>query len=139
MIVFFCTSTVVVSQVIVGSVDGNRLWGKELGLPLRFVEWSPDSRLILFVTLEAEVRLSRSLYCSWEAYSRSLSLACLLTSYIILYFMASACLTLYVISLMYVQDCNCVCMLLCLDLGVRFRRCETTRHVAGRTEDRHVR
>lgn len=41
--------------VIVGSVDGNRLWGKELNLPLRFVEWSPDGRLILFVTLEGEV------------------------------------------------------------------------------------
>lgn len=36
-------------------MDGNRLWGKELNLPLRFVEWSPDGRLILFVTLEAEV------------------------------------------------------------------------------------
>lgn len=41
--------------VIVGSVDGNRLWGKELNMPLRFVEWSPDSRFILFVTLDAEV------------------------------------------------------------------------------------
>ena len=41
--------------VIVGSVDGNRLWGKELGLPLRFVEWSPDNKLILFVTMDAEV------------------------------------------------------------------------------------
>lgn len=41
--------------VIVGSVDGNRLWGKELTLPLRFVEWSPDGRLLLFVTLEGEV------------------------------------------------------------------------------------
>ncbi len=38
-----------------GSVDGNRLWGKELNLPLRFVEWSPDGKLIIFVTLEAEV------------------------------------------------------------------------------------
>ena len=27
--------------VIVGSVGGDRLWGKELNLPLRFVEWSP--------------------------------------------------------------------------------------------------
>jgi len=43
--------------VIVGSVDGNRLWGKELNMPLRFVEWSPDSRWILFVTLDAEVWL----------------------------------------------------------------------------------
>lgn len=41
--------------VIVGSVDGNRLWGKELNMPLRFVEWSPDARWILFVTLDAEV------------------------------------------------------------------------------------
>eukprot|EP01032_Pedospumella_encystans_P013101 gene13101-15103_t len=41
--------------VIVGSVDGNRLWGKELNMPLRFVEWSPDSRFIMFVTLDAEV------------------------------------------------------------------------------------
>jgi hypothetical protein len=41
--------------VIVGSVDGNRLWGKELNMPLRFVEWSPDSRWILFVTMDAEV------------------------------------------------------------------------------------
>ena len=41
--------------MIVGSVDGNRLWGKELNMPLRFVEWSPDSRFIMFVTLDAEV------------------------------------------------------------------------------------
>ena len=41
--------------VIVGSVGGDRLWGKELSLPLKFVEWSPDGKLILFVTLEAEI------------------------------------------------------------------------------------
>lgn len=41
--------------VIVGSVDGNRLWGKDLNFPLRFVEWSPDGKVLLFVTLEAEV------------------------------------------------------------------------------------
>lgn len=41
--------------VIVGSVDGNRLWGKELGLSLRFVEWSPDGRFIVFVTLSSDV------------------------------------------------------------------------------------
>lgn len=38
--------------VIVGSVDGNRLWGKELGLNLALVEWSPDGRLILFCTIQ---------------------------------------------------------------------------------------
>jgi len=36
--------------VIVGSVDGNRLWGKELDMHLTFVEWSPDSKLIVFVS-----------------------------------------------------------------------------------------
>jgi len=36
--------------VIVGSVDGNRLWGKELEMRLTFVEWSPDARTILFVS-----------------------------------------------------------------------------------------
>ncbi len=41
--------------VIVGSVDGNRLWGKELNMPLKFVEWSPDGRLIIFVTSDSEV------------------------------------------------------------------------------------
>ena len=41
--------------VIVGSVDGSRLWGKELNTSLRKVEWSPDSRLILFVTADGDV------------------------------------------------------------------------------------
>ena len=41
--------------VIVGSVDGNRLWGKELSLSLKFVEWSPDCKLILFVTMSSDV------------------------------------------------------------------------------------
>ena len=36
--------------VIVGSVDGNRLWGSELNMDLAFVEWSPDGRHILFVS-----------------------------------------------------------------------------------------
>ena len=41
--------------VIVGSVDGNRLWGKDLNIPLRFVEWSPDSKLIYFVTTDSDI------------------------------------------------------------------------------------
>jgi WD repeat-containing protein 35 len=43
--------------VIMGSADGVRLWGKELGLPLTHVQWSPDGRLILFGTEEGEVHL----------------------------------------------------------------------------------
>ncbi|CAM9127009.1 unnamed protein product, partial [Sphacelaria rigidula] len=41
--------------VIVGSVDGNRLWGKELDMGLLKVEWAPDGRRILFVTTTGEV------------------------------------------------------------------------------------
>ncbi|GAX81565.1 hypothetical protein CEUSTIGMA_g8993.t1 [Chlamydomonas eustigma] len=40
--------------VIVGSVDGNRLWGKEVGISLSLVEWSPDGRLLLFCTPSGE-------------------------------------------------------------------------------------
>jgi len=43
--------------VIVGSVDGNRLWGKELKMQLNHVEWSPDGRSILFGTLQCEVHI----------------------------------------------------------------------------------
>ncbi|XP_071111924.1 WD repeat-containing protein 35-like isoform X1 [Haliotis cracherodii] len=44
--------------VIVGSVDGNRIWGKELrGLQLACVEWSPDGKKILFGMLNGEVHI----------------------------------------------------------------------------------
>jgi WD repeat-containing protein 35 len=43
--------------VIVGSVDGNRLWGKELKVQLCHVAWSPDSRNIVFCTLNGEVHI----------------------------------------------------------------------------------
>ena len=41
--------------VIVGSVDGNRLWGKELDFQLALVEWSPDSAYILFVSTDSRI------------------------------------------------------------------------------------
>ncbi|XP_064480178.1 WD repeat-containing protein 35-like [Ornithodoros turicata] len=44
--------------VIVGSVDGNRIWGKELkNLHLSLVEWSPDGRLLLFGMQNGEVHV----------------------------------------------------------------------------------
>ncbi|KAL3289754.1 hypothetical protein HHI36_023149 [Cryptolaemus montrouzieri] len=44
--------------VIVGSVDGNRIWGKELkGVPLSGVQWSPDGKLLLFSLRIGEVHL----------------------------------------------------------------------------------
>ncbi len=46
--------------VIVGSVDGQREWGSELGRKLWLVEWSPDSKNIIFVTENSEVSLSKA-------------------------------------------------------------------------------
>ena len=43
--------------VIVGSVEGNRLWGKELKIKLSIIEWSPDSRSILFGTPDGAVNV----------------------------------------------------------------------------------
>jgi len=48
--------------VIVGSVDGNRIWGKELkGVALSGVCWSPDSRLLLFSLASGEVHVYDSM------------------------------------------------------------------------------
>nr|CCA19609.1 hypothetical protein PANDA_002987 [Albugo laibachii Nc14] len=41
--------------VIVGSVDGSRLWGKEMKTKLMLVEWSPDGKIIVFVTANGEI------------------------------------------------------------------------------------
>lgn len=44
--------------VIVGSVDGNRIWGKELkNTALAACQWSPDNRLLLFAMRTGEVHL----------------------------------------------------------------------------------
>ena len=43
--------------VIVGSVDGNRLWGKELNLQLAKVQWSPGARVIRLCTTQGECHI----------------------------------------------------------------------------------
>ncbi|XP_018330915.1 WD repeat-containing protein 35 isoform X2 [Agrilus planipennis] len=44
--------------VIVGSVDGNRIWGKELkGIHLSGVQWSPDGKLLLLSTKNGQLHL----------------------------------------------------------------------------------
>ncbi|XP_043251348.1 WD repeat-containing protein 35 [Colletes gigas] len=44
--------------VIVGSVEGNRIWGKELkNISLAAVQWSPDGKLLLFGLKNGEVHL----------------------------------------------------------------------------------
>lgn len=45
-------------HVIVGSVEGNRIWGKELkGLALTSVQWSPDDKFLLFGSRNGQVHL----------------------------------------------------------------------------------
>lgn len=42
--------------IIVGSVDGSRLWGREIkSIKLTCVEWSPDAKLILFGSVNKQV------------------------------------------------------------------------------------
>jgi WD repeat-containing protein 35 len=43
--------------VIVGGVDGNRLWSKDMGSSLSLVEWAPDGRQLLFATSSGELLL----------------------------------------------------------------------------------
>lgn len=44
--------------IVVGSADGNRIWGKELkNTVLTGVQWSPDGRLLLFSLRTGEVHL----------------------------------------------------------------------------------
>jgi WD repeat-containing protein 35 len=59
--------------VIVGTVDGQRLWGKEIKTQLAFVEWSPDGKNILFCTLNGEVHV----YDNEGIYSHRVPIYCL--------------------------------------------------------------
>lgn len=59
--------------VIVGTVDGQRLWGKEIKTQLAFVEWSPDGKNILFCTLNGEVHV----YDTEGIYSHRVPIYCL--------------------------------------------------------------
>jgi len=59
--------------VIVGTVDGQRLWGKEIKTPLAFVEWPPDGKSILFGTLNGEVHV----YDNEGSFSHRVPIYCL--------------------------------------------------------------
>lgn len=48
----------ITGAVIVGSVDGSRVWGKDIKGPgLRAVQWSPDNSLLLFALSNGELHL----------------------------------------------------------------------------------
>lgn len=59
--------------VILGTVDGQRLWGKEVKTQLAFIEWSPDGKCILFCTLNGEVHV----YDNEGIYSHRCPIYCL--------------------------------------------------------------
>ena len=40
-----------------GGVDGSRYWGKEFKMQLTKVEWSPDSKIMLFGALDGFVHV----------------------------------------------------------------------------------
>ncbi|XP_063218863.1 WD repeat-containing protein 35 isoform X3 [Bacillus rossius redtenbacheri] len=62
--------------VIVGSVDGNRIWGKELkGSMLTGVEWSPDGKMLLFSMRSGEIHI----YDNQGNYLMKLGIHCLPT------------------------------------------------------------
>lgn len=69
--------------VIVGSVDGNRIWGKELkGVLLSGVQWSPDGKFLLFALKNGEVHL----YDNQGNYTvRSLECACSFVMYVVFF------------------------------------------------------
>lgn len=58
ILVQFKVCVAIPGAVIVGSVDGNRLWGRDLkNTQLSQVDWSPDSKMILFGLSTGEVHL----------------------------------------------------------------------------------
>lgn len=59
--------------VIVGTVDGQRLWGKEIKTQLALLDWSPDGKNILFCTLNGEVHV----YDNEGIYSHRVPIYCL--------------------------------------------------------------
>jgi len=59
--------------VILGTVDGQRLWGKEIKTQLAFIEWSPDGKNILFCTLNGEIHV----YDNEGIYSHRVMIYCL--------------------------------------------------------------
>ena len=43
--------------VIVGSVEGTKIWGKDFGVSLNLLMWSPDGRNIFFLTIKNELKV----------------------------------------------------------------------------------
>ncbi|KAM6912965.1 WD repeat-containing protein 35 [Xenentodon cancila] len=103
--------------VIVGSVDGNRVWGKELkGSQLAHVAWSPDSKILLFGMANGEVHI----YDNQGNFIRKMTISCLPTV------TGSVCIAgihWYAGTGGYVEP-DCPCLAICFDNG----RCQIMRY-----------
>ncbi|KAM4772218.1 WD repeat-containing protein 35 [Rhinophrynus dorsalis] len=103
--------------VIVGSVDGNRIWGKELkGIQLCHVAWSPDSKILLFGMANGEIHL----YDSQGNFIVKMVLSCLVN---VTGALSIAGMHWYSGTKGYVEP-DCPCLAICFDNG----RCQIMRH-----------
>ncbi|XP_053191008.1 WD repeat-containing protein 35 [Scomber japonicus] len=103
--------------VIVGSVDGNRIWGKELkGNQLAHVAWSPDSKILLFGMANGEVQI----YDNQGNFIMKMTISCLTNSTGAIYI---AGIHWYAGTGGYVEP-DCPCLAICFDNG----RCQIMRY-----------
>ncbi|VDK78943.1 unnamed protein product [Dibothriocephalus latus] len=103
--------------VIVGSVDGNRIWGKELKCTeLAAVEWAPHGRSILFGLSSGEIHV----YDSLGIFLNKLPIYCL---YDIHGAVSLACITWYRGEKGYFEQ-DCPVLAICYDVG----RCQIMKH-----------
>ncbi|XP_032149939.1 WD repeat-containing protein 35 isoform X2 [Sapajus apella] len=103
--------------VIVGSVDGNRIWGKDLkGLQLCHVTWSADSKVLLFGMANGEIHI----YDNQGHFIIKMKLSCLVN---VTGAISIAGIHWYHGTEGYVEP-DCPCLAVCFDNG----RCQIMRH-----------
>uniref|UniRef100_A0A2K5JCK1 WD repeat-containing protein 35 n=1 Tax=Colobus angolensis palliatus TaxID=336983 RepID=A0A2K5JCK1_COLAP len=103
--------------VIVGSVDGNRIWGKDLkGKQLSHVTWSADSEVLLFGMANGEIHI----YDNQGNFIMKMKLSCLVN---VTGAISIAGIHWYHGTEGYVEP-DCPCLAVCFDNG----RCQIMRH-----------
>lgn len=103
--------------VIVGSVDGNRIWGKELkGIQLAHVAWSPESKILLFGMANGEVHI----YDNQGNFIVKMSISCLGN---VMGAISIAGIHWYAGAEGFVEP-DCPCLAICFDNG----RCQVMRY-----------
>ncbi|MBZ3891275.1 WD repeat-containing protein 35, partial [Sciurus carolinensis] len=103
--------------VIVGSVDGNRIWGKDLkGVQLCHVAWSADSKILLFGMANGEIHI----YDNQGNFIMKMKLKCLVN---VTGAISIAGIHWYHGTEGYVEP-DCPCLAICFDNG----RCQIMKH-----------